>query len=446
VDKAPIETHWFSRSSRLVNMAAKVAGKEFRQRFSGRFQGSVERLQASEVMTRVEQAKLIAETLGQLKGAVMKAGQLLSLDASDFLPPEAVEVLSKLQSKADPIPFDDLKTVLREDLGQTWRDRFQSFDEEPAASASIGQVHKGVVDGAPVAVKIQYPGVAESVDSDIDALRRLASAWLSVSGRRIDLAETFEELRAILHQETDYWAEREALERYRSLVGDDPRYVVPRSFEEASGRRVLTMDWLDGEPLVDWIKRDPSREERERVARALLDLYCKEFFEWGFVQTDPNPGNFAITEDGRIVLLDMGAALEYSDEFRERYVGLLRVIGRGRTDDIVQAGIEFGLVDPREGPEVRQAFAQLLTEAARPFDPELQPFQFNDQDFAAGARAIGTQFATSLRYSPPPRRLLFLHRKLGGLFNFLRRLDVPIDLTPYWQQMVGTELEAKRTV
>ncbi|MEM1022397.1 MAG: AarF/ABC1/UbiB kinase family protein [Myxococcota bacterium] len=446
MEKGPIETHWFSRSSRLVNMAAKVATKEVRQRISGRFQASMERLQASEVMTRVEQAKLIAETLGQLKGAVMKAGQLLSLDASDFLPPEAVEVLSKLQSQADPIPFEDLKMVLREDLGQTWRDRFQLFDESPAASASIGQVHKGVVEGVPVAVKVQYPGVAESVDSDIDALRRLAGAWLSVSGRRIDMAETFEELRSILHQETDYWTERQALERYRRLVGDDGRYVVPRSLEEASGRRVLTMEWIDGEPLVDWIKRDPSWEERERVARALLDLYCKEFFEWGFVQTDPNPGNFAITEDGRIVLLDMGAALEYSDEFRESYVGLLRVIRRGETEEIVQAGIDFGLIDPREGPDVRASFAQLLTEAAKPFDPELQPFQFNDEDFAAGARAVGTKFATSLRYSPPPRKLLFLHRKLGGLFNFLRRLDVPIDLRPYWQQMVGTELEAQQAV
>jgi aarF domain-containing kinase len=420
-------------------MAAQVAGKEVKQRVRGGFERSMERLQDLEITTRIEQATVMAETLGQLKGAVMKAGQLLSLDASDFLPPEAVDVLARLHSQAPAVAFDRMQTVLQEDLGERLA-RFDHIEPEAAAAASIGQVHRGVIDGRSVAVKIQYPGIADCIDSDLAALRRLAQSWLRVSGRSIDLDETFSEMAQILTFEADYVRERQNLERYGALLADDPRFGVPGAWAEVSTQRVLTMDWVEAQPLHDWIRAHPSVSTRERFGRTMLDLYCNEFFRWGFVQTDPNHGNFLLDADGRVWLLDLGAALEFPADFRRGYVELLRAIGTRDPGAIVDAGLGFGLFDPREDDEARAAFSHLLVTALHPFQPENQPFRFQDEDYAAASRAAGMAFSKSLRYSPPPRRLLFLHRKLGGIFNLLKRLDLTLDLHPYWEQMVGSKI------
>ncbi len=420
-------------------MAAQVAGKEVRQRVRGGFERSVERLHDLEVLTRVEQAAVMAETLGQLKGAVMKAGQLLSLDASDFLPPEALDVLAKLQSRAEPVRFEVMAQVLTEDLGDAVS-RFDSLEEVAAASASIGQVHRGRVDGRSVAVKIQYPGIADCIDSDLAALRRVATSWLRVSGRRIDLDDTFSELSQILKFESDYRRELENLVRYRKLLATDPRFSVPDVWPDLSSQRVLTMDWVDGQPLHAWIRSEPSAEARLELATKLLDLYCLEFFEWGFVQTDPNHGNFMVGGDGTLMLLDLGAAIEYDVEFRRVYVQLLRAIGSQDRDQILDAGFKFDLLDAREPEDARDAFVELLIQALQPFLPDNQPFHCRDRDYAASSRAAALTFSRSLRFSAPPRKLLFLHRKLGGIFNLLKRLDLTMDLYPYWLKMVGSEI------
>lgn len=428
------KTGWLSRSSKLFNMAAKIAGSEMR----GRVRGSVSRALESSTLTRVEQARILVEHLGQLKGAVMKAGQLLSIDASDLLPPEAMDVLARLQSEAEPVDFAVMSKVLDADLGER-RQRLE-VDPTPAASASIGQVHRGRFEGRDVAIKIQYPGIRESIDADIGALERVASSFASVARRNIDLSETFNELRSILHLEADYEREAQNLVRYRDAIAHDDRFVVPPPHLEVSGPRVLTMDWAPGQSLHAWIRSGPDGADREAFARALLDLYCLEFFEWGFVQTDPNHGNYLVTDDRKIVLLDLGAALEYDATFRARYVELLKVIGTLDDDQIIRAGVEFELIDDRESPGTKAAFAQLLRSAVEPFLPSRQPFRFRDEDYADQARRVARDFTTSLRFSPPPRRLLFLHRKLGGLFQLLKRLDVTLDLTPYWARMVGTRV------
>lgn len=405
-----------------------------------RLTASAEKLAGSELKTRIAQARILTDNLSELKGAVMKAGQLLSIDASDLLPEEATEILSKLQGKAEPVDFALLHEVLVEDLGADGLALLDDLETDAAASASIGQVHRARIAGEPVAVKIQYPGIAESIDSDMALMEKLADSWLTMTRSQIDVAETFEELRQILHLEADYEREREHLEEYGRLLADDERFVVPRTHPEACGRRVLTMSWEDGLPLKDWIAGGPSLEERTRFARAILDLYCAEFFEWGFVQTDPNHGNFLCRRDAdgetRIVLLDFGATLRYDEGFRRDYVALLKTIASKDIAATIQAGIDFELLDPREPVEARQLFAEMMFSAMEPFEPHMQPFVFRDDDYAARARDVGSRFTKSLKYSPPPRKLLFLHRKLGGIFQLLRKLDVQLNLVPYWERMV----------
>lgn len=417
-------------------MAAGVVGHELKHQVSSRL-SSREKLGIAELKTRIEQAKVMAAGFGRLKGAFMKAGQLISIDASDVLPPEAIEILSKLQGQAEPIDFAIMHGVLERELGPEKLSQLAELDETPVASASIGQVYRARASGEPVAIKVQYPGISESIDADIDLLEKLGQSWLTVSRSKIDASGTFEELRSMLKLEADYARERYYLEKFGELLASDPRFDVPRSLPELCTGRVLTMSWASGIPLSDWIKAAPPMTDRVSLAHSALDLYCLEFFRWGVVQTDPNFGNFLVRPDKTIVLLDFGASIEYELEFRVGYVELLRAVAAGERTRIAEQGVAFGLIDARESAETRDHFVDMLLSAAQPFERANQPFAFRDADYAARSSQIVRRFVTSLEFSPPPRRLIFLHRKLGGLFQLLKRLDVTLDLTPYWDRMLG---------
>lgn len=420
-------------------MASRVAAKEISHRARGVVTRSTEKLAQTELKTRIAQAKVLADNLSQLKGAAMKAGQLLSIDSSDILPPEAIEILSKLQSSAEPVPFESLRDVLEADLAPQALAELKGIEQQAAASASIGQVHRAKFRGRDVAVKIQYQGIADSIDSDIAVLRKVASTWLTVSRSKVELDEVFEEFRQILHLEADYEAELANLAFFYDALAGDPRFVVPRPFAAVSGKRVLTMSWEEGIPLQQWIASEPSREMRERFAKDVLDLYCKEFFEWGVVQTDPNYGNFLVRPQGQqmqLVLLDFGATLRYEASFVQQYQAILRTVEKGSDAQILDAAIAFDLLDKRESEEAKQAFIDMMRNALEPFDADRQPFTFRDVDYDRRAREVGRRFVRHIKYSPPPRRLVFLHRKLGGIFQLLRRLDLTYNLRPFWEQMI----------
>jgi len=421
----------------MLGVAAGVVGHELKHRVVSRL-SSNDKLGIAELKTRIEQAKVMAEGFGRLKGAFMKAGQMLSIDASDLLPPEALEILSKLQGQADPIDFAIMREVLERELGPERLSSISELDETAVASASIGQVYRARAFGEPVAIKVQYPGISESIDADVDLLEKLGASWLALSRRKIDASGTFEELRTMLKLEADYTRERYYLGRFGELLRSDPRFDVPRSFPSLCTPRVLTMSWADGESLNDWIRSQPAREERSFFARTALDLYCLEFFTWGVVQTDPNFGNFLVrAEERQLVLLDFGASVEYDDDFRTRYVELLRAVARGDRRQIAARGVGLELIDERESAETKDLFVDMLLNSAEPFERSAQPFNFRNADYAARSSDSVRRFVSSLVFSPPPRRLIFLHRKLGGLFQLLKRLDIELDLAPYWEQMLS---------
>ncbi|CAN5434160.1 AarF/ABC1/UbiB kinase family protein [soil metagenome] len=437
-----------SRSLKLFGLAARVGTSEMAQSIKSKFSKASEQLTAEKMSARLDQAKWIAENLSQMKGAAMKVGQLLSIDGGDHFPPEAMAVLAKLQSSAEPVDFDIVREVLVEDIGEKKLGDFDDLSIIPDAAASIGQVHRASLKGRAIAIKIQYPGIAESIESDLKILRRLAKSLMSLSSREIDLTELFKEFQRVLEQEADYRVELELMTEYRAnllkafplVPGEAPLYRVPQAIPEYSGRRVLTMSWEEGVGIDTWLKSQPSVERRERVARSLLGLFGHEFFDWGLVQTDPNFANFLIAPDDALVLLDFGAALRYEEEFRIRYRNFLGAMGSLDAEKIVREGEAFGLISERESADTKRLFAELLINSVEPFFASKQPFQFDDSDYAKRSRDAGQRFARSLQYSPPPQRILFLHRKLGGIFNFVKKLDVRIDLTPYWKKMVGDGL------
>ena len=412
-------------------MASRVAAHEIGSRvLSADAQKKIE--------TRIEQARVIAESLAHLKGAAMKAGQLLSLDTSEFLPPEAIEILSRLQAAATPARTEEMRALLERELGVEKSAQLKNFSEHPHASASIGQIHTAELNGEKVAIKLQYPGVANSIDSDLAILRRLAEGFATFAGKKFSLDETFAEIRDVLVQEVDYANERMLLERYRDFLSGYKEYIVPRSFAEFSTPRVLTMSFEDGVPVMEWSRMPTTHPaDRARIARLVLDLFCLEFCDWGLVQTDPNFGNYLVNRapGDALVCLDFGATLSYSREFRQGYAKLLKSLASNDTESIFHGAVEFGLLDAREPFDAREAFKDMIQITMEPFHPDRQPFQFSDPDYERRTIIANRRFTRSLVYSPPPRKILFLHRKLGGIFSLVKRLGAEIDLRPYWQKM-----------
>ncbi|MBC7794414.1 MAG: AarF/ABC1/UbiB kinase family protein [Clostridia bacterium] len=420
----------------LVGLAANLARKEVGNRLRSAITGDAS--DAKTLAVRIEQAKLLVEDFGRLKGAVMKAGQLLSMDAGDLVPPEVVAVLEKLQANAEIVPFATMRQVLLDEIGPEKLARLENIEEVPAASASIGQVYRAYVDGNAVAVKVQYPGVAESIDSDLVVLRKLGHSLITLSGRKMKLDAFTEELGRVLHFEADYERERAYMDRFARALAADARYCVPQSCPELSTNRVLTMSWEEGVPFAAYVKTPHPRATREAIGHALLDLFFTELFDLGVVQTDPNFANFLVRENGPcIVLLDFGASVEFDPEFRSAYVELVRSIASGDAKRIVDSAIAFGVIDPREKVETLSLFTDLLIHAFVPFREDRQPFAFSDKSYLDEARVQGERFTRELLYSAPPKQLVFLHRKLGGLFVMLKQLDVALDLRPYADRLMG---------
>ncbi|MFV8259540.1 ABC1 kinase family protein [Bdellovibrio bacteriovorus] len=418
----------FKRTFELAKMATKIGLKE---------------LSSGDIQSRIEQAKILTETLGSLRGAAMKAGQLLSLDLDDYFPPEAIQILSQLQNQAFDSPELDLAQVLKAELKPDQLQQLQNINYKPFAAASMGQVYKASVSGNPVVIKAQYPHLEQSIENDIKALKRLMSALCLLTGRSMNLEHLFVEIEEVLRQEVNYLNEAKALSDFTELFDShawkSARIRTPKPLHHLSTNKILCLTYEQGLTLKEWIDTRPTVEKREIIAKALLELYVMEFFVWGFVQTDPNPGNFLIRQapELEVVALDFGASRRYPPEFRKNYIELLHSIRSTSPAKIVQTAIEFGLLDSRESEDAKMVFVELLKLGMSPFfqNANGRKFDFKNDKFAKENARLSRQLVQSLKYSPPPHKLIFLHRKLGGMFAALRKLEVELDLREYWEQI-----------
>lgn len=425
----------------MLNTASKIAGHELTQKIKESVSQNFDEYAPERIKTRVQQAKILAESLSQLKGAAMKVGQLLSLDSSDILPKEVTEVLSQLQHKAEPTSYDSIESVLKRNLS-TEQLATLKIEKQAHSAASIGQVHVAYRSDEKLALKVQYPGVRDSIHSDLAILKKVAGAFLSVSGKKMDMQPLFTEFETVLVQETDYERELSLMTEYRDRIAKEnltDKYIVPRAIPDLSTTAVLTMSFEDGVPLREWIDGSPTKEHRSQIAHLILDLYCREFFEWGLVQTDPNYGNFLVRNNSQLVLLDFGAARHYERTFVEEYCEVLIALNSGIDQAILDRSVSFGLIDKREDTETKRKYLEFMKNSLEPFSESVQPFHFANKDYAQKSLAIGRAFTNSLKYSAPPKHIMLLHRKLGGIFNILRKMDVAMDLTPYWEKMLSVK-------
>ncbi|MCB9507646.1 MAG: AarF/ABC1/UbiB kinase family protein [Myxococcales bacterium] len=311
------------RFFKLAGLTATVAADHVGTRVRGLFQNGTDARESMRDSYR-ESGERIAKTLGELKGAAMKIGQMASI-GNDLLPRELQDALTKLQREAPPMSFDVIAGQIRRELGADPETLFASFEREPFAAASIGQVHRAQTDdGRDVVVKVQYPGVDTSVDSDLAHLRIAlrASGLVSRSHKRA-LDAVFEEMRARLHEELDYTNEADNVRRFRAYHAKHPFIVVPDVVGERSAKRVLTMTYEPGDAITELDARGYTQEARNRIGFGMFHVMAGQVFEFRAVQADPNPANFAFRPDGTVVLYDFGCVKNVSPKVIRDYSGLI---------------------------------------------------------------------------------------------------------------------------
>ncbi len=384
-------------------------------------------------------AQRLTGELARMRGAAMKVGQLLSMDAGDLLPGEFAAVLARLRADAHPMPPRQLRDVLDRAWGEGWYKRFQRFDLRPIAAASIGQVHRANFAGGPdLAIKVQFPGVRESIDSDVDNVASL----LKLSGLLppgFDLEELLTEAKRQLHAEADYFVEAGALEDFRARLADDARFLLPAAHAEHTRRDVLVMDFLASQPLERLL--DSSQAERDRVVTALFELLFRELFEFASMQSDPNLANYRYDpESGKIVLLDFGAVRDIPAELAETYRGLIIAGAKGDRAGLETAAGRIGYISARTPQSVTSALVDIMYEGCEPLRAE-GGFDFGASDLAARLRDMGLELGMADGYREiPPVDVLYLHRKFGGLYLLARRLKARVDIAglaaPYLAETV----------
>jgi predicted unusual protein kinase regulating ubiquinone biosynthesis (AarF/ABC1/UbiB family) len=424
-----------SRVSRLARLGGMTAGVAGGMAADGAWRFTRgERPSMRSLLLTPQNITRITEKLAQMRGAAMKIGQLVSMDTGDMLPPELAEIMARLREDAHFMPPAQLKQVLSANWPADWHRAFATFDTRPIAAASIGQVHRArLKDGRDVAIKVQYPGVARSIDSDVANV----GALIRMSGllpKGFDLAPYLEEARKQLHEETDYALEASHLSRFGDLLANREAFVVPAFHPDWSTGDVLSMSYVPGAPIETVAQA--SQEERDRVARELIVLLLDELFRFGVMQTDPNFANYRYdAQSGRIVLLDFGATREISRDLAEKYRALLRAGLASDTAAMEAAASDIGFLDHRVSDHHRQQILDMMALAFGELGSQ-EIIAFGETTVPAEMQARGAALAESGFVPPPvPMDVLYLQRKFAGIFllaaKLRARLPVRSLLEPY---------------
>ena len=414
-----------ARIGQFGRLAGGVAGGMLTE--GARRLAAGERPRMADLLLTPGNVRKLADRLSHLRGAAMKLGQMLSMDAGDLLPDELTTVLARLRDNAHHMPPQQLQRVLAKQWGSDWRKRFTRFEPRPIAAASIGQVHRALTrDGRLLAIKVQYPGVRESIDADVDNVATLLRVSRLLP-HELDLAPLLGEVKRQLASEANYLREGAQMTRFGKLLADDPAFVVPQLDAEFTTDSVLAMTFVDGGPIEALVTM--PQEQRDLAATRLIQLVLAELFAFGVMQTDPNFANYRFQPDtGRIVLLDFGAVREVPASTSEAYRRLLQA---GLDEDrpaLIEAAVKAGFFGraavERHSKEVGALVDIILGELHRP-----GPFDFGDRGFVEGLRQHGMVIAADkAAWHVPPADILFAQRKISGTALLAARLKARVDV------------------
>jgi len=370
--------------------------------------------------THIKNAMRIVDRSKELRGAFMKLAQILSM-RDDLLPTEALQVLSVVQSSVPPMDYRLIRKQIVRELGKPPEKLFATFDEEAFAAASLGQVHKArLPSGEEVVVKVQYPGVEETVSEDLRNVKALLQT-LTLIGRdvmrqKIDESDVYRELEERLSEELDYVNEAKNIVLFQRMFRDDPEVLIPEVYPDFSSRRVLTMSLLEGYPFNEILNPGVDQSLKDWVAIKYFRVLWRQVFEFGVLHTDPHPGNYLVTYHPKLAILDFGSIRIFPDPIRRAYHQLAKAILAGDKAKMADAFVGLGFLDRGADAEPFIRMMRLM------FAPVLEDKVYNPRNFKTVETAM--EMATigfENRLFKAPGHRVFLARALVGLDAYVKQ-------------------------
>ncbi|MBA6328293.1 AarF/ABC1/UbiB kinase family protein [Colwellia sp. MB02u-6] len=421
-----------ARLAKLGGLASAVGGNIVKGATKQMLSG--QRPSLTQSLLNIDNAISITKRLAHMRGAAMKLGQLLSMDAGELLPAEWEPILSRLRQEADPMPKAQLLKTLEASWSKDWYQQFSYFSFSPIASASIGQVHRATLkDGRQLAIKVQYPGVRESIDSDIDNVMSL----LKLSGvlpKHIDLTSLLAEAKAQLKNEANYLQEAKFLNAYRVNLCNDSRFIVPFVVDELTDQNILAMEYIEGSPITNISTM--SADIVDLVCTQLMYLTYQELFTHKLMQSDPNFANFLYQSDTKkIVLLDFGACRQISQHTSEHYLAMADAMQRQDTNDMRSAMYSLGLIDNNMNATAIDTVLKACFEASDCLQTDTG-YNLKKQQLIKRIQEVSMPLITDKTAAASPIfEVALVNRKITGIILLANKLGATLDfksaLAPY---------------
>lgn len=407
------------RALKLGSLTTSVGTSYIWQALKRPFQ-SRERHERELLDTHIRNAVRIVESSKELRGAFTKLVQMLSM-RDDIFPPEVLDILSVVQSRVPPMPYETIRKQIRRELGAYPEELYGSFEREAFAAASLGQVHKARLGtGEEVVVKVQYPGVEETVQQDLENIRALLHT-LALIGREImrqdiDPSDVYRELEERLHEELDYVNEAKNIALFQKMFRDDPEVLIPEVYPDFCSRRVLTMSYIEGYPFTDILAPGVEQSLKDWVAIKYFRVLWRQIFEYGTLHTDPHPGNYLVTYHPKLAILDFGSIRIFPEPIRKAYHRLAKAILARDEATMAECFVTLGFLDPGQDPTPLVRIMYIL------FEPVLEDREYDPRDFKSVEKAMEiAQIGVEHRLFKAPGHRVFLTRALVGLDAYVKQ-------------------------
>lgn len=427
IDRIP--TSKIQRASKLITTGVKIGGNYLKY-----YGEKITNPESARDNLNTNNAEDIYDGLKNLKGSALKFAQMLSME-KNFLPQAYVEKFSLSQFSVPPLSAPLVLKTFRKYFGKSPLDLFDSFDANAINAASIGQVHKASVAGKQLAVKIQYPGVAESISSDLALVKPIAMRMFNIQAKDSD--KYFNEVETKLFEETNYNLEIKQSNEVAKACAHIPNLRFPKYYPEYSCERVITMDWMTGKHLSEWVKTNPSQEAANKVAQALWDFYMFQVHTLKKVHADPHPGNFLVDDRQNLIAIDFGCMKEIPGSFYKPYFELAEKENLNNPAIYKEKLFELEILMDKDTSEETAYFSTLFYEIlsllTQPFQSET--FDFSDETFFGRLAALGEKYANDkelkkMNVNRGSKHFIYINRTFFGLFSLLHDLKATVTTGP----------------